>query len=56
MSCAAVNLAIPASPPESGIFEVLNGGQTVIDTGIDSSQGKVNNGKSLAYLPSFDNR
>jgi hypothetical protein len=30
---------IPASPPENGVLEVLDGGQTVIGSGLDVSQG-----------------
>lgn len=39
MECGSFSLAIPASPPESGILEVLDGGQTLIGTGLQDAQG-----------------
>jgi energy-converting hydrogenase Eha subunit B len=39
MNCGAFSLAISASPPESGTLEVLDGGQTVIGTGLEAAQG-----------------
>jgi hypothetical protein len=39
MECSGAQLlAIPASPPESGVLEVLDGGQTVIGTGLESAE------------------
>jgi hypothetical protein len=38
MSCGGFSLAIPASPPESGILEVLDDGQTVIGTSLQEAQ------------------
>lgn len=37
MNCDTLSLAIPASPQESGIIEVLDGGQTLIGTGLESA-------------------
>ena len=39
MDCGVMSLAIPASPPESGVLEVLDGGATVIGTGLEDAQG-----------------
>ncbi len=39
MDCGVMALAIPASPPESGVLEVLDGGATVIGTGLEDAQG-----------------
>jgi hypothetical protein len=39
ISCGTFNMDIPASPPENGVLEVLDGGQTVIGSGLDVSQG-----------------
>lgn len=39
MNCGVINLAIPASPPESGILEVLDGGQTLIGSGLRDALG-----------------
>jgi hypothetical protein len=39
MACGTFSLAIPASPPESGILEVLDGGQTVVGTGLQDAEG-----------------
>lgn len=39
MDCGLMSLDIPASPPESGVLEVLDGGQTVIGTGLEDAQG-----------------
>jgi hypothetical protein len=38
MACGSFSLAIPASPPESGILEVLDGGQTLIGTSLQETQ------------------
>jgi hypothetical protein len=39
MACGEFELDIPASPSESGVLEVLDGGQTVIGTGLETAQG-----------------
>lgn len=39
MNCGSFNLSIPASPPETGILDVQDGGQTVIGTGLQDAQG-----------------
>ncbi|MDX1614519.1 MAG: hypothetical protein R3300_09430 [Candidatus Promineifilaceae bacterium] len=39
LDCGVMTLAIPASPPESGVLEVLDGGQTVVGTGLEDAQG-----------------
>ena len=39
MNCGSFDLAIPASPPESGVLEVLDGGQTLVGTGLQDAQG-----------------
>jgi hypothetical protein len=41
MSCGAFNLAIPASPPESGTLEVLDGGQTVIGSSLSEGEASI---------------
>jgi hypothetical protein len=41
MVCGGMNLAIPASAPENGILEVLDGGQTVIGTGLQENQASI---------------
>ncbi len=38
MACGDVSLSIPASPPESGVLEVLEGGRTLIGTGLQDDQ------------------
>ncbi len=38
MSCGGFSLAIPASPPESGVLEVLDGGRTLVGTGLQEAQ------------------
>ncbi|MEJ2734923.1 MAG: hypothetical protein P8189_15375, partial [Anaerolineae bacterium] len=38
MGCGDVSLSIPASPPESGVLEVLEGGRTLIGTGLQDDQ------------------
>jgi hypothetical protein len=38
MSCGTFSLDIPSSPPESGTLEVLDGGQTVIGTGLEEAE------------------
>lgn len=39
MDCGWFSLAIPANAPESGVLEVLNGGQTLIGTGLQDVEG-----------------
>jgi hypothetical protein len=34
-----MDLSIPASPPESGILEVLDGGKTLVGTGLEDASG-----------------
>jgi hypothetical protein len=42
MTCGgAMTLDIPASPPESGILEVLDGGQTVIGSGLQEDEASI---------------
>jgi hypothetical protein len=41
MTCDAFSLDIPASPPESGILEVLDGGQTLIGSGLQEDQASI---------------
>ncbi|MFN2183651.1 MAG: hypothetical protein ACK2UU_06660 [Anaerolineae bacterium] len=41
MACGAMTLDIPASPPESGILEVRDDGQTVIGTGLQEDQSSI---------------
>ena len=41
MSCDAFSLDIPASPPESGILEVLDGGQTLIGSGLQEDEASI---------------
>ena len=38
IDCGDVSLSIPASPPESGVLEVLEGGRTLIGTGLQDDQ------------------
>jgi hypothetical protein len=39
MDCSSLILDIPASPPDSGVLEVLDDGETIIGTGIEDAQG-----------------
>ena len=39
MDCGGFSLAIPTSPPESGVLEVFDGVQTLIGTGSQDTQG-----------------
>ena len=41
MACDAMSLDIPASPPEAGIIEVLDGGRTLIGTGLQEDQASI---------------
>jgi hypothetical protein len=41
MSCDNFSLDIPASPPESGILEVLDGGQTLIGSGLQGDEASI---------------
>jgi hypothetical protein len=41
MTCDAFTLDIPASPPESGILEVLDGGQTLIGSGLQEDEASI---------------
>jgi hypothetical protein len=38
MDCGGFSLGVPASPPESGVLEVLDGGQTLVGTGLQEGQ------------------
>jgi hypothetical protein len=41
MNCDAFTLDIPASPAESGIIEVLDGGQTLIGSGLQEDEASI---------------
>jgi hypothetical protein len=41
MACEGMSLEIPASPPEAGILEVLDGGRTLIGTGLQGDQASI---------------
>jgi hypothetical protein len=41
LDCGVTNLTIPASPPESGTLEVLDGGETVVGTGVQEGQASI---------------
>lgn len=41
MTCEAMTLSIPASPPESGILEVLDGGRTLIGSGLQEGTASI---------------
>ena len=41
MACDAMSLEIPASPPESGILEVLDGGQTLVGSGLREGEASI---------------
>jgi hypothetical protein len=41
MTCGAFTLDIPASPPESGSLEVLDGGQTLIGSGLQEDEASI---------------
>jgi hypothetical protein len=38
MDCSGVSLAIPTSPPERGVIEVLDGGRTLVGTSLQEDQ------------------
>lgn len=39
MNCGSMGLPIAASPPETGVLEVLDGGNTLVGTGLQDAQG-----------------
>lgn len=41
MTCSGMSLAIPASPPQGGTLEVLDGGQTVIGSGLEEDEASI---------------
>ena len=52
MTCDAMTLSIPASPPESGILEVLDGGRTLVGSGLQEGTASI----TLQAVPGITGR